>query len=501
MEEPPLRSRRSWITLAVVVVVAAAVVPVLTAGLRYHSSAGFHAGIEVVGALVGGATAFALVVRYLAVGDRFELVAGLAFAINAAADLVHGAIPFAALNLGLGASPELSRFIPGTYVAGRLAMAVLLVLAVTATPREVAADAARGREAVVAGVGSTLAAILLSVLMAAWSLPQSVRPDWLVPRPVDAATALLFAGAFVVLAREHLRSRRGDGMARWVAVAAGVAVVGQTTMAFSENLYGARFDVAHALKIVGYVVPLVAFIGAQVRGLVAERAVTDRLREAERVRADVVRTVTHELRTPLIVITGFADALADESLTTGERADYLERLRRNARTLHRLIDEVLEFGEEPLAGTRPERLDVAEHVPRLVGQLEPALRSHEVRVVTDGPAPVTIDSHALDRVATNLLTNAVRYAPPGTTVTVTVERDGAQVRLSVADEGAGVPSEERDLIFEPFYRGAGPATLRHRGSGIGLAVVRRLVERAGGSVAVRDTAGGGACFVVTLPAS
>lgn len=496
-----LRTRRSWVGLAAVVLLAAGLVPVLATGSRYHSTVGFHAGIEIVGALVGAATAFALVIRYLVVGDRFELVAGLAFAVNAAADVVHGAIPFAAMNIGLGSSPELSRFIPVTYVAGRLAMAVLLVIAVLATPREAAPAPVRRREAFVAAVGSSIATMLLAALMAEWQLPQSVRPEWLVPRPVDAASALVFAGAFGVLAREHLRSRRGDGTARWIALAAGLAVVGQTTMAFSEELYGPRFDVAHGLKIGSYLVPLLAFIGAQVRALVSERAVTERLREADRVRADVVRTVTHELRTPLVVITGFADALADETLTGPDRADYLERLRRNAHTLHRLIDEVLAFGEAPSAEGRVERLDVSAHVPRLVDQLKPILDTHRVEVVTHGPAHVLMDSHELDRIATNLLTNAVRYAPSGTTITVEVEDDGADVVLSVADEGNGVPPDERELIFEPFYRGSGPATLRHRGSGIGLAVVRQLAIRAGGSVDVGDTDAGGACFVVTLPAA
>lgn len=492
---------RSWTGGAAVLVAVAVAVPVLASGLSYESGAGFHAGIEIVGALIGGATAFALVVRYLAVGDRFELVTGLAFAVNAAADLVHGAIPLATLNLGLGASPELSRFIPATYVAGRLAMSTLLVLAVVSTPRTMAARVERRREAVVAGVGSTVATILLAGLMAALDLPDALHPNWIVPRPFDALSALIFATAFVVLAREHVRHRRGDGMARWVAVTAGVALVGQTTMAFSETLYGPRFDVAHGLKILSYLVPLAAFIAAQVRALNTERAVTERLREADRMRARLVRTVTHELRTPLVVITGFADALADESLTPQQRADYVARLRRNAGTLHRLIEEVLLFGEGTDGGASTERIDVAAHLRQLIDQLEPILGSHEVVAVGDGPAPVSIDGHALDRIATNLLTNAVRYAPAGTAITVTVEHEREHVRLSVADQGAGVPEDERELVFQPFYRGSAPATLRHRGSGIGLAVVRQLAEQAGGSVDVHDTDEGGACFVVTLPAA
>lgn len=497
---PRASSPRSWAVAGVAILLVAVLVPALTSGLDYRGSAGFHSGIELVGSLIGGATAFALIVRYLAVGDRFELVIGLAFAVNAAADLIHGLIPFLDANLALRGTAELSRFIPATYVAGRLAMATLMILAV-ATPRGLAEAGHRRREAVSAGVGSIVATFMLALLMAISELPDAVHPDWLVPRPLDGFTALVFVAAFVALVHEHVRHGRGGGFLLWIAVAAGVAIVGQTTMAFSRQLYGPRFDVAHALKILSYLLPLVAFIASQVRALAAERAVNERLRQADLMREQFVRTVTHELRTPLVVITGFTDALADDTLTPAQRADYLERLRRNAGTLHRLIEEVLLFGEYDQADRAPERIDVCRHVPQLVEQLEPILRSHEVEIVCDGAAPALVDGHALDRIVTNLLTNAVRYAPAGTTITVTVERQEDWIELAVADEGPGVAVDERELVFEPFYRGTGTATLQHRGSGIGLAVVRQLVERAGGSVDVRDTDTGGACFVVTIPAA
>jgi two-component system, OmpR family, sensor kinase len=106
----------------------------------------------------------------------------------------------------------------------------------------------------------------------------------------------------------------------------------------------------------------------------------------------------------------------------------------------------------------------------------------------------------LHRLAGNLVENALIHTPPGTPVTVSVRRDGASAVLEVADRGPGVPPELRERIFERFARAGGDGTGR-RGSGLGLAIVRAVADAHGGRVELRDAEGGGARFVVTLPAA
>jgi two-component system OmpR family sensor kinase len=111
------------------------------------------------------------------------------------------------------------------------------------------------------------------------------------------------------------------------------------------------------------------------------------------------------------------------------------------------------------------------------------------------------DRGGLERVTTNLLTNAVKFSPPATTIRVAVRPADPDVVIEVCDQGPGVPPEERERVFTRFYRGSGDVVLQTRGVGIGLSVVSEFVARMRGSVSVDDAPGGGARFTVRLPAA
>ncbi|MGQ0831454.1 MAG: CHASE domain-containing sensor histidine kinase [Microthrixaceae bacterium] len=232
-----------------------------------------------------------------------------------------------------------------------------------------------------------------------------------------------------------------------------------------------------------------------------ERAAAEHLREANELKTAFLNTISHELRTPLTAIAGFTDLLLGAPLTEEQRTDYLHRVRRNANSLSTLISDVLAFArlDRGDAAMNPVELDLAEEVPLVLDQLAPLLQGFSVATELHGPARTIIDREALTRILTNLVTNAARYAPEGTTVTVAVEQRAGEAVLSVTDEGPGIPADERAHIFERFFRGATALASRVPGTGIGLAVVSELAERAGGGVEVSAPDGGGARFEVTLP--
>ena len=109
------------------------------------------------------------------------------------------------------------------------------------------------------------------------------------------------------------------------------------------------------------------------------------------------------------------------------------------------------------------------------------------------------DPDAVERILGNFLSNAAKYSPPGTTITVAVEPSGSRALLAVSDQGPGIPADERTRVFTRFYRSETEATHRTRGAGIGLAIVKEFADRLNASVAVESAAGGGARFVALFP--
>ena len=218
--------------------------------------------------------------------------------------------------------------------------------------------------------------------------------------------------------------------------------------------------------------------------------------------------VGHDMRSPLTGIAGFAAVLAElESVVTDPTAsEAVAYIRKEAQRLVELLNQLLDFGQVEQGGPSLDRepIDLARMARQAV---EPwVLRYPHVifRLVQHGDAIVEGDFLKLHRVLANLLDNAVRHSPGGGTITVDVGGDGSEAFLSVTDEGAGVPVEDRERVFERFVRLASESHAgqgKKRGPGIGLYVVKGLVEAHGGSVSVEE--GGdervGARFVVKLP--
>jgi signal transduction histidine kinase len=241
----------------------------------------------------------------------------------------------------------------------------------------------------------------------------------------------------------------------------------------------------------------------QVRRLELERGLVDQLQQSVRAREDFVASVSHELRTPLTVITGYTETLVHRatSIPTSLQTDLLERVLGNAGELRRLIDQLLdvaalERGRE-LTPT-PDEVDLGELVARVVEEVAFHLEGRP----GDREVPSTrvhADPELIRRTLLNLVTNACKYSDPGTPVGIALVPDTDTVRVEVSDRGIGVAPEDRQRIFEPFWRGPTAVADAIRGTGIGLALVREYVDALGGEVGVEDTPGGGSTFWFTVP--
>ena len=256
------------------------------------------------------------------------------------------------------------------------------------------------------------------------------------------------------------------------------------------------------VMIVGLAVVVLFVIAAS---YFASRAVAREL-AAARLQSDFVSAVSHEFRTPLTSMKQFTEMLVeDDDLPAEERWACYGAQERATRRLSRLVESLLDFGRME-AGARPyrrESLDAVELVETVVEEFrqEGGCRGFTIECAVPKTAiPIDGDREALAQALWNLLDNAVKYSGDGRTVRVEVE-DGNPVAIRVHDQGLGIPPAERRRIFEKFARGSSAVAAGIKGTGIGLAMVRHIVDAHGGKVSVQDRPGGGSTFTILLPAS
>jgi signal transduction histidine kinase len=221
--------------------------------------------------------------------------------------------------------------------------------------------------------------------------------------------------------------------------------------------------------------------------------------------SDFVSAVSHEFRTPLTSMRHLTELLASGAAASDERkAHYYELLSHETERLHRLVESLLSFGRMK-AGSYAWQLEATDPRDLLEGiaaefRREPMARGRELVCEIDTDLPgLKLDRDALSRAIWNLLENAAKYSPPGTLIRLFAWRNGAFVRLGVGDQGVGIPAAEQRAVFQKFVRGAGAKRAGIGGVGIGLALVRQIVEAHGGTVQVESEPGRGSTFTLVIP--
>ena len=222
----------------------------------------------------------------------------------------------------------------------------------------------------------------------------------------------------------------------------------------------------------------------------------------ETVRRDFVANVSHELKTPLTVIRGYAETLTGEDVPAEVRRDFLEKVLANARRMQQLVDDLLDLSriESGAWSPRPEHLALAPLVQEVWSTLKPRADAARLTLTTRiGDATVFADPQAARQIVLNVLDNSVRYTPDGGLISVAAAPEPGAVRLEIGDTGVGIPGEHLPRIFERFYR-VDPARSRELGgTGLGLAIVKHLVEAHGGRVEAASALGTGTTIRIHFP--
>lgn len=231
-----------------------------------------------------------------------------------------------------------------------------------------------------------------------------------------------------------------------------------------------------------------------------------RLKELERTRRDFVANVSHELRTPLALIKGYVETLIDGAASNPEVAEkFLRTIEKHSNRLAFLIDDLLTISQlesgQAVMNRRPGELHPI--AQRVLEDLASKAAARPSRLINEVPTDLRLraDPDRLQQVLFNLVDNAIKYGRPGGEVRVgaTLETRAQSVEIWVADDGAGIPPEALERVFERFFRVDTARSREQGGTGLGLAIVKHIVQAHGGEVRAESEAGRGTTFRVTLP--
>ena len=258
-----------------------------------------------------------------------------------------------------------------------------------------------------------------------------------------------------------------------------------------------------------YILRLAAVAGGEnhdgpVQGIVASFSDITRQKQLQQTKNDVISLVSHEMRTPLTAIQGMSELLSQYDLDPGRRREMNLAINDEVKRLTRMITEYLDITrlESGAVSLRRGPVRSGALLERTLLLLEPLAQSQDIRIVRRfGPdAPVLFaDADLLARAINNLVSNAIKYSPAGTAVTVSAYASGKNAAIEVADNGYGIPAGDLGRIFEKFYRVPRVEDADVPGTGLGLALVREIAELHGGTVSVESHVDRGSTFTLFLP--
>lgn len=217
-----------------------------------------------------------------------------------------------------------------------------------------------------------------------------------------------------------------------------------------------------------------------------------------------VAVVSHEFRTALTGIQGFSELLCEQEWSPAEVKEYATDITTDVKRLTRMINEVLDLErmKSGQASLLNEQVDLNTLIKERVDHMQPPLAKQRITCILDETLPLIQGNRdQLIQVITNLLSNAVKYSPEGGAILLSSQREQDAIRISVQDQGIGIPEEALKDIFVPYNRIASEQTRYIAGTGLGLAVVHEVIHLHGGTIWVESTVGHGSTFHISLPIS
>lgn len=237
-----------------------------------------------------------------------------------------------------------------------------------------------------------------------------------------------------------------------------------------------------------------------------QKSLVEQLSKANAAKNRFLGMAAHDLRNPLASIRGMAEFLREGTVgqLTPDQLDLVETIHTASQSMLKMVNELLDVAtiESGELKIHPAVHNLAELIEKSVylGNIDAAKKNTRIRIVSSGHAPrLLIDAAKMQQVVDNLISNAVKYSPPGSTVSVEIHQSAVGAGFSVKDQGPGIPDSERDKLFKDFSQLTARPTAGEKSTGLGLAICRKIVDAHRGAIVAENLPGGGCEFRVTLP--
>jgi signal transduction histidine kinase len=228
------------------------------------------------------------------------------------------------------------------------------------------------------------------------------------------------------------------------------------------------------------------------------------LKEIDTLKSDFVSTVSHDLRSPLTLMRGYASMLEMAGELNDQQKNYSKMIVQGVDNMAKLVNNLLDLGRIDFGvGLQVEKVPILDIVERVTSSLQMQAAQKKIslglEIAKDLPNIIEADQALLQQAVYNLVENAVKYTPEGGTVTIHLQCTESTLTFAIQDSGIGIPKSDLPRLFEKFYRGTNREALAQRGTGLGLAIVKSIAERHGGKVWVESELGKGSTFYLLVP--
>ena len=228
------------------------------------------------------------------------------------------------------------------------------------------------------------------------------------------------------------------------------------------------------------------------------------LKEIDTLKSDFVSTVSHDLRSPLTLMRGYATMLEMAGQLNEQQKNYARMIVQGVDNMAKLVTNLLDLGRIDFGvGLQVESIPVLDILERVTSSLQMQAKQKQisigVEIPKDMPNAIEADQALLQQALYNLVENALKYTPTGGEVTIHMQTSLAELTFAIQDSGIGIPENDQPRLFEKFYRGTNREALLQRGIGLGLAIVKSIAERHGGKVWVESKLGEGSTFYLQIP--